>query len=231
MLSFFFFLSIFSLLLVAVIIIGRKIPYLKKLPLTETEMKKLASDQVVGSASFLSFLVEFFPELARHKQKFNWRTYQKVFLQETEKLLRRLKVSFLKLERWTNLLINKMQTNGRLRQHPHQEIAEIEVERLNEKLINSQKGKHRLANGLTESELTETNGHLADDRQKEQALIISIARDPKNPELYRQLGEIYFSLNNVTDAIQSWRTVLKLDPEDKRTRRKLEKIEKSSLSL
>jgi len=62
-------------------------------------------------------------------------------------------------------------------------------------------------------------------KRDEQALIIAIAKEPKNPELYRQLGEVYLSLDEVADAIESFSTALKFDPENEAIKRKLAKLQ------
>lgn len=166
-------------------------------------LKKLPVDmeQKMGG----SFFSDFFPELHQSFRRLDFSSYQSYFLREFEKFLRRLKVVSLKLEGLANSLIRKIKTNNHYTNgnggavEPKKQIAEpVKV-------------------FPVESEVNY--------KKEEQSLIIEIAKDPKNPELYRRLGDIYMSMKNFLDAKESWETALKFDPEDERTKEKLAKVQ------
>ena len=87
-----------------------------------------------------------------------------------------------------------------------------------------------------ESESKETEAAVAvnpvlsrEEKQKkeEHALIIEIAKNPKNPELYKKLADIYILTENFADAAEALETALKLDPEDKKTEVKLRAVRRA----
>lgn len=195
-------LAIFSLVFGIGLIIWRKLPYLKKLP--------IETDPTIKA----DFWVDFFPEINHSLRSINFRQYQGYLLRETEKLLRRLRVASLKLERLTTALLDRVRGNGHY-QHDSEKEGGAEV-------FSSQPPAVILSD--TPPSLW-INGQSKDYKKEERSLILDIARDPKNPELYRRLGDIYVSLGNFRDAKESLETVLKLDPEDSKTKEKLAKVE------
>gem|GEM_PF-2446808 len=63
-----------------------------------------------------------------------------------------------------------------------------------------------------------------DKKILEKKIILKIAKDPKNPENYRQLGEFYIKIKNYEDAVSSYQQILRMKPRDIDAKRKLEKI-------
>src|SRR3989338_8695778 len=61
-------------------------------------------------------------------------------------------------------------------------------------------------------------------KQKEQELIVEIAKDPKNSDFYVQLGELYVKMNSLTDAKEAFETVLKLDSGNSTAKENLKKV-------
>jgi len=62
--------------------------------------------------------------------------------------------------------------------------------------------------------------------QKEQALVQQIADEPRNGELYAKLGELYLKVRNWQDAKASFNYLLELEPQNKKARSALDKINK-----
>lgn len=183
-------------------IIGRKFVYLKKL-----------SPDVVEDAVYSesSFWVEFFPEIATELKKINTTEYQVKFLADFEKFLRKLRLLSLKIDSATNGLIHRVRKSA-----VHHETL----------LINraaEEEQKEALA-----GETANGNGKPAsvrlDPHEEEQRLIIEIAKNPKDPDLFKKLGEIYFGTGEYQDAYQSFKRASDLDPEDITIRNKLARV-------
>lgn len=172
-------------------------------------LKKLPIDmeQKVG----VSFFSDFFPELHQSFRRFDLSSYQSYFLRELEKFLRRLKVASLKLERLANSLIRKIKTN--------------------DYYTNGNGGGVGLEKQVAEPVKVFPVESEVNYKKEEQSLIIEIAKDPKNPELYRRLADVYFSMKNFVDAVESLEMSLKLDSEDEKTKEKLTKAQKMLLAL
>lgn len=64
-----------------------------------------------------------------------------------------------------------------------------------------------------------------EDKAKEEALIHRIAENPKDMEAYRELGDYYMSIENIKDAKDSFKMVLKLRPRDLKAKSNLREIE------
>lgn len=190
-----------SLLVIAGLVVGiatviwRKLSYLKKLPVD--------SNQPLANY----WLSDFFPELRHYWKELDLRSYQVYFLRETEKFLRRLRLLSLKLESFSNSLLNKIKSSGHYLNHQNGQNKKEEPVKFPAEILPVSPA---IKNGVNY-------------KQEEQTLILEIARDPKNAALYRRLAEIYFRLKNFTDAKESLETALKLDPEDETTKEKLEK--------
>ena len=64
-----------------------------------------------------------------------------------------------------------------------------------------------------------------EDKIKEEALIYRISENPKAVEAYRELGDYYMSIENIKDAKDSFKMVLKLCPRDLKAKSSLREIE------
>src|SRR3989344_777409 len=169
-------------------------------------LKKLPIDSV--SSPETGLWTGFFPEANHYLKKIDFHLYRDLFYKELEKFLRRLRVVSLKLDSFTHHLIDKIRASGN-----------GAVEHL-----------------TPESESKETEAAVAvnpvlsrEEKQKkeEHALIIEIAKNPKNPELYKKLADIYILTENFADAAEALETALKLDPEDKKTEVKLRAVRRA----
>lgn len=166
-------------------------------------LKKLSIDpeqKITGT-----FFSDFFPEIYYRLKKIDLASYRTYFLRESEKFFRRLRVISLKLESFSNALISKIKTSHHYNNGPGS-MGEF-VKPINEPV-----------------EIIIPVEHPVNYKKEEQSLIIEIARDPKNPELYRKLADIYLSMENFLDAKESLETVLKFDPDDEKTKEKLVKV-------
>ena len=189
-------------LLLTVWIVTRKFVYLRK----------LAPEALENSAAVQeNFWAEFFPELAGFFKKIKIREYGVAFLAEFEKFLRRLRLISLKIDTLTNRLIHRVRKTA----VHHEGILTKEAE------IENERGIEIAGNGMKKRDLIED----------EQKLIIEIAKNPKDAELYKKLGQIYLKTGDDGDALESFKKALELNPEDKEIKAKLEKIAAKSGKL
>lgn len=194
--------GIFIISIAAIIwMVSRKFVYLKKL--TPEVIENAVPEQE-------SFWVEFFPEWAAYFNSINLRQHRLDFLAEFEKFLRRLRLFSLKLDAATNRLIHRVRKS--VVHHESvisEEVAAIQTE---------QEGK--IVGGVN------NNGTVRDWKEEEQKLIIEIAKNPKNAELYKRLGSIYAKTGEWHDAVESFKKAIELDPEDENIKTKLERATK-----
>ena len=185
-------------IIVAGLIVWRKFAYLKKLPADSASVPENG------------MLADFFPEALGYLKKINLNSYRDLFFKELEKFLRRLRVVSLKLDTFTHHLIDKIKTN---------EFKKGTVEHLTPK--SDQDGEEAVPILLRNLSLEEKQ------KKEEHDLIIEIAKNPKNAELYKKLADIYILAENFSDAAEALETALKLDPEDKKTQAKLRAVTKN----
>ena len=195
-------LSIFvvSIVMIAVII-RRKFVYLKKLTPEMVEA-------TMGSPE--SFWIELFPEAVVLIKRINLRAFGVESLNEFEKLLRKLRLISLKIDTITNKLIHRVRKETKQQEEILVKEAKIEEE--------------KKSNGDV-SDIIEELGSSHDDlKQKEQLLIIEIAKNTKDAQLYRELCIIYMRIGDWDDAKQSFEKVLEYDSSDDVTKRKLGRV-------
>lgn len=200
-----FFLIFFGIFIVSITaivwVIGRKFVYLKKL--TPEVIESVVPEQE-------SFWVEFFPGLAAYFNSTSLRQHRLNFLAELEKFLRKFRLLSLKLDTVTNQLIHRVRKSVVHHEDViNEEAAAIQVEQ-----------DARIINGAN------SNGTVKDWKEEEQKLIIEIAKDPKNAELYKKLGNIYAKTGEWYDAVESFKKATELNPEDENVKIKFERASK-----
>jgi tetratricopeptide (TPR) repeat protein len=206
----FFFFIPFGIFLASVLlivwVIARKFVYLKK----------LAPEVITNTAAAQkSFWAELFPELVVSFKKIKFREWKIAILAEFEKFLRKVRLIFLKVEAVTNQLIHKIRRTTVYQEEVlnQESRQEVEVEEKKESLTVS----------------TEKNGDTVRDwKEEEQELIMEIAKNPKNADLYKKLGNLYLEAGEWIDASESFKKALELDPEDTSVKMKLERVSKKT---
>ena len=172
----------------------RKFPYLKKI--------STPVSATVENYGFLEFVHDFFPEIFYQFRKIDLNSYKTSFLKEFEKFLRRMRVLSLKIDRLTNSLLAKIRVenlkNGNAAQTEFKEEAKASPVPQESKFVQLKK--------------------------EEQLLIIEIAKNPKNPDLYKKLAEVYIALKNFSDARESLKAAEELNPNDEGTKDKLKSM-------
>ncbi|HEY4520655.1 MAG TPA: tetratricopeptide repeat protein [Candidatus Paceibacterota bacterium] len=143
-------------------------------------------------------LHDYFPELTEGFKNIRFKEYRQVALVELEKFLRRLRVISLKLDHFSESLIKRIRKVHRttsLTESPSQEAP---------KVIEKWDPKPKMQVDLKKE------GEVL--RKEEQAIIIQIAKDPKNVGLYERLGDLYMKMGDYADAVESYKTAQSLDP-------------------
>lgn len=195
-------LLIFLVSIVAIAaIIRRKFVYLKKLA-------PEAIEATMGNPE--SFWSGLFPEVAGLLKKVNLRAFGVNFLSEFEKILRKLRLMSMKVDTLTNKLIHRVRKETKLQEEILIKEAKVEEE--------------KRGNGEASDIINELGDSHEDLKQKEQLLIIEIAKNPKDVYLYRELGAIYMRIGDWEDAKQSFEKVIELEPGDETTKRKLGRV-------
>ncbi len=186
----FYLLMLLAFFGIAAIII-RKIPVLTKLPTELPEGESLSKAQN-GAAGLIRGVAA---------RPHHWL----MFFGWTEKLLRRTRISFLKIDSFFVSLIAKSRNKS-------QELAVKSREWVSEKRM-KKIGKLKLM-----ARLKMTN------EQKEEHLLRSLRQNPKDIKAYRELGLLYLERKNYQDATAAFEEVLKLNPEDEAAKAKLEEM-------
>src|SRR3989344_5814611 len=173
-------------------IIGRKFVYLRKL-----------SPEAISNppATIHTFWQGMFPEVVAWISSINWRGYRVMATTESEKIVRRIRLIFLKIDSLTHNLANRLRRSTK----KHEEI-------------------------LVREEIIETStvpvAPVVDPKEEEQHLIMEIAKNPKDPLLYFRLGDVYNKSGDKENARLSFETVLQLDPENWYAKKKVKELPK-----
>lgn len=190
------------------IIILRKKTYLNKL--YALNMAGNGSDNSLAKGSkfkMADYGAELFPEIAMLLKKIKIAEHKDMWLMEAEKLLRRTRLIFLRIDRLSDSLIKKIRrvhVNGKLNgSSVDQNLADKEEVREYAKLDPAQ---------------TISPVFLKNEEEK---LIMEIAKNPKDGKLYEALGDLYVEMENWTDAKESYEASIELIPQDDSIRQKL----------
>ncbi len=146
--------------------------------------------------------IEFFPEIKTLLDKFEFYKHRTIWLMETEKMLRKLRVIFLRVDRLSDTLIKKIRRvnlNGQL----NSQAMNKPIEPYEEAIFPDDKA------GQVKKETSSLNFL----KNEEQRLILGIAKNPKDSKLYEALGDLYMEMENWTDAKESYEASIELNPQ------------------
>ncbi len=192
---------VFSTVGIAVIVLRKK-NYLNKLSTLNTNGNGEGS--VVGF-SWKTYGMDFFPEIKVLIDRMEFSKYRAHWLVEMEKFLRKARVLSLRMDRVSDLMINKIRRihlNDKLNGHAHKELEVIE-------------------NSTTDTAVGPTMMSKTFLKNEEERLIIEIAKNPKDGKLYEQLGDLYVEMNNFIDGKESYEAAIELNPQDESLKQKL----------
>lgn len=184
-----------SLTIVAVVV-ARKWTYLRRL---EPDAHETGS----------TILHDFAPELVDRLYAIPWRQYVRDMLVELERILRATRQFVSSIDRASDTVIRKVRRVHQQTSRKHEEVV-----------------AQREAQQVADDEEADERPDFSDPEQlkaEEQRLIVAIAQDPKDAQLYRDLARVYLGLANHADAVEALKAALKLEPTDERTAKRLEK--------
>ena len=175
------------------VIIFRKMPYLNKLT-PETHVRG-------------DILTDLFPEFSEGFKSLKLKEYGHLWLIELEKLLRRLRLVSLKIDRISESWIKKIRSG-----HGFKTTAPTVVEKT--EATETSVAKTQIVPKIT----------MEDMKREEQRLIIEIAKNPKDSTLYEVLGDLYEKMNNFSDAKESFEAAIELNPHNEKLQKKLSQV-------
>ena len=193
-------LTLVALIGVAVIV-WRKMSFLRKLTPESHE---------VGA----TWLHDMAPEAIDWFRSIPWHEYRRNFLVELEKLIRRGRLLISFVDRSSDKLVRKVRRG-------HQE-ADRQVQEQQEQAQIIESAKEEEEKDLEELDMDDPDQL----KLKEQSLIVQIAQDPKDAQLYSELARVYMKLRNYADAVESLKAAAKLEPENEVFTRRLESAKK-----
>lgn len=185
----------------------RKLPRLRELAEAESPSGAYAE------SGWRAFVYELCPEIWNWAKDIRIKEYKDMWLIEAEKLLRRLRLTSLKIDRFSGLLIKKIRNRA-----------------------SSENGSTFSATE-TKKDKEETEAK-ADDKtelkKNEQRLIMEIAKNPKNASLYEELGDLYDKMSDYLDSKESYEAGIELNSNNEKLKGKLsqvlEKLNKPDIS-
>ncbi|MFH1175717.1 MAG: tetratricopeptide repeat protein [bacterium] len=190
-----------------IVVIARKIPQLSLLE--EKKVSDVSGDKKAKTPRFAN-KVWLKIKGVKHSQHFH------KLLDITEKFLRKLKVFFLKLE-------NKITgwAEG-LRQHSQKVKLRREGIEIQVKPEDNFDAGNSEEISINEKAVEKTV--IQEEGSLEEKYIAAITKNPRDLEAYRNLGNLYFKKDNVDDARDAFRQILKINPADSNAEMMLRKL-------
>lgn len=175
----------------------RKLPRLRELAEAESP------SGIYTENGWRAFVYELCPEVWNWAGDIKIKEYKDMWLVEAEKLLRRLRLTSLKIDRFSGLLIKKIRNRA------------------------SSENSSAFSGTETKKDKEETEAK-ADDKtelkKNEQRLIMEIAKNPKNASLYEELGDLYEKMGNYRDSKESYEAGIELNSNNENLKKKHSQI-------
>jgi tetratricopeptide (TPR) repeat protein len=147
-----------------------------------------------------------------------WKRYQQDVLVEFEKFLRRARLLFSTVDRMSEQLVRKVR-------RVNQETAKQVV--AHQEQVQARKE--------AQEEEQDPDAIDMDDpeqlKQEEQRLIVAIAQDPKDAELYSDLAKVSMRMRNYADAVEAMEQAIKLEPGNEAYLKRLERARRKKEEL
>ena len=185
--------------LAAVVIVLRKMSYLRKLTPESHEM----GDTV---------LHDYAPEAVEWFKGIPWRQYLHRVLATVEGFLDRVRTAMFSLGRASDSIMKSVRRAGQQAAKSHEVAVAQRVAEKEEK-------KKEEERDLDELDMEDP----ADLKAEEQRLIVAIAQNPRDPKLYSDLARVYMRLGSYTDATEALKEAVKLEPDNEEYGRRLER--------
>ena len=195
----------FTLIIVSALgilyIVWRKSSRLEELAEIESNSTRTATDNFIQS-NWHHVFYDLCPEIWDWAKGVKVKEYKEMWFLETEKLLRRLRVVSLKMDRFSDSLIKKIRKRGNSNNNNGLTFSVAEV--------NNEKQK-------TEARPDEK----VEFKKTEQRLILEIAKNPKNAVLYEELGDLYSEAGEYKDAKESYEAAIELNSNSEELKKKI----------
>ncbi|HCU70130.1 MAG TPA: hypothetical protein DIC35_00045 [Candidatus Moranbacteria bacterium] len=184
----------------------------------------------------------------------NWGGVKNIFFVFSEKLTRRARIIFLRLESRSknlndsirNKKNNHINRNAGDKLHNSQDLEDPIIERVNSyepkkksylsemknalHRDNGSKAKtddleERIIKPMVSDKVVTPSGRSEMKDRLEDLLIERIAANPKDVEAYERLGEYYMEIDSLGDAKECFKQVLKLDPKNRNVKYRMRVLE------
>ncbi|MDO9230969.1 MAG: tetratricopeptide repeat protein [bacterium] len=196
-----------------IVFLVKKAPEVAKL---EKEDEKIKEGLNIPKKSIWSIL--------RRKNVEEHKDFKHKTLLFLEKITKKLKVFFLKMENmftnWGESIRNKRK--AREEEHVVRALELIEENKFSKEIEKSEV----LENTKIEEKEEESESKIEKKDILEKILVERIATNPKDIEAYERLGEYYFEIENWNYAKECFKQVLKLNPRNIGIRSKMRKLER-----
>lgn len=147
-----------------------------------------------------------------------------------EKILKKMKIVFLKLENKFSIWAEKIKEkrNQKKENFEKKEKNFQERENLTENFFRRKEEFKKEQNQEAKKNIEEETkrGVFLKNDFFERQMVEKIASNPKDISLYKKLGEYYWELKNFDYAKECFKQVMKLNPRDKNIRQKMKEMEK-----
>jgi tetratricopeptide (TPR) repeat protein len=186
------------------VIVWRKMAFLRKLTPEAHE---------VGE----SWLHDMAPEAVDWARTFPWREYLHNGLVEFEKLLRRVRLMFMAVDRQSERLVRTVR-------RAHQQTAKQVIE-------------HQEQIQAAKDEIVEVDPDAIDMddpeqlKAEEQRLIVAIAQHPKDAELYSDLAKVSMRMRNYADAVEAMEQATRLEQGNESYLKRLERARRKLIDF
>lgn len=176
------------------------------------------ADLIALGFNWKEYGVEFFPEIRDWLNNLKLDGYRLLFLMELEKSLRKTRLIFMRVDRWSDALIKKVRrvhVNGKLNGNGNGAVV-----------VNGQMASETMVEKVEihSSNLPSTSLSPAFLKNEEERFIIEIAQNPKDPTLYEGLGDLYIEMGNFADAKESYEAALELSAQNESLKQKLSSV-------
>jgi tetratricopeptide (TPR) repeat protein len=188
--------------LVVAVIAARKMSYLRKLTPESHEV----GDTIVH---------DFAPEAVDWFRGIPWQQYRQRFLGNVEGILAHFRRISFALGKASDSVIRSVRRAGQQAGKEHEEAVAQRVAEKEEK-------KREEERDLDEVDMDDPDQL----RSEEQRLIVAIAQDPKDHELYSDLAKVYMRLRHYGDAVEALEQVVRLKPGEEQYLKRLERAKR-----
>lgn len=204
----------------------KKAPQMAELARKETEEDQKEAEDLMERRGFLK-------RTTARVKGINWTGIKNSILSLLEKLMRRLRLVFLKLENsfrkmseW--IKTRKAKAPEKIEYKEEESEQEIEIKRTEARMPTDSilKEEEKVIRPIISDKVVSPHGRTEMKDRLEDLLIDRIAVDPRDVEAYERLAEYYFEVGNYADAKECYKQVIKLDPKNRNVRYKMRRLER-----